>query len=106
MALIAAHHNAAVILVVTIVALGIVSIFPHLMGSQSPLVPLQRRLGLSLKPRETVPPPPPIIPQDNHPQVLNKEPISFLLGHTLLPASWNNGLQHSNSITNGLIPAF
>ena len=38
MALIAAHLNAGVILVVTVVALGIVSLFPHLLRSRSPPV--------------------------------------------------------------------
>ena len=45
MALIAAHLNEGVILVVTSVALGIVSFFPHLMGSPCLPVPLRRQLG-------------------------------------------------------------
>ena len=46
MALIIAHLNAGVILVVTSVALGIVSLFPHLLGSRSLPVPLQRQLSV------------------------------------------------------------
>ena len=46
MALFAAHLNVEIILVVTVYALDIFSLFPHLLGSRSPLVQLRGQLGV------------------------------------------------------------